>query len=276
MTSSPHPATAGGSVILFSENAAESREFYRAAFGWGCDEAWMTACGVRVAWIRPDDRSDVPRHCWVPTFVVRDPAVTRHLVLRSGGGALDVLREGRTRWAVLSDSEGVAFAVSDGDTSPGDQPVGGLGFVDLYSRAVPAALRLYGSALGLRPVDEPVDGPGEYHLLVAKRRPVAGILGMDDFLPPSVAPYWLPYFRVDDLGPEVARLVELGARVRVPSTDTSLGAFAVLTDPQGIAFGLQTRASDTLLRSLSAAVSPHVRGDGRAAESRTHAYPRPE
>lgn len=177
---------------------------------------------------------------------------------------------------MLSDSEGVAFAVSDGDTSPGDQPVGGLGFVDLYSRAVPAALRLYGSALGLRPVDEPVDGPGEYHLLVAKRRPVAGILGMDDFLPPSVAPYWLPYFRVDDLGPEVARLVELGARVRVPSTGTSLGAFAVLTDPQGIAFGLQTRASDTLLGSLSAAVSPHVRGGGRAAESRTHAYPRPE
>ncbi|PIM68384.1 hypothetical protein CTU88_32490 [Streptomyces sp. JV178] len=71
MTSSPHPATADGSVILFSENAAESREFYRAAFGWGCDEAWMTACGVRVAWIRPDDRSDIPRHCWVPILLVR-------------------------------------------------------------------------------------------------------------------------------------------------------------------------------------------------------------
>ncbi|MET9848556.1 ferredoxin reductase [Streptomyces ossamyceticus] len=41
-------------------------------------------------------------------------------------------------------------------------------------------------------------------------------------------------------------------------------------------FPFQARARRPLLGSLSAAVSPHVRGGGHAAESRTHAYPRPE
>ncbi|MCZ9884718.1 hypothetical protein [Arthrobacter sp. B2a2-09] len=46
---------------------------------------------------------------------------------------------------------------------------------------------------------------------------------------------------------EVARLSDFGAGVRVPVTGSALGPFALLADPFGVTFGLQTPLSDNLL-----------------------------
>jgi predicted enzyme related to lactoylglutathione lyase len=70
---------------------------------------------------------------------------------------------------------------------------------------------------------------------------------MLDVLPTVVPAHWIPYWRVLDLEAEVARLSDLGARVRVPVTDSALGPFALLADPFGVTFGLQTPLSDKLL-----------------------------
>jgi predicted enzyme related to lactoylglutathione lyase len=51
--------------------------------------------------------------------------------------------------------------------------------------------------------------------------------------------YWLVYFAVGDTDATVAKARERGGNVMVEPTDIpTVGRFAVLTDPQGAAFGV--------------------------------------
>jgi predicted enzyme related to lactoylglutathione lyase len=106
-----------------------------------------------------------------------------------------------------------------------------IGFADLYSRDATRAAAFLVDVLELSAVDEGIEGPGDYRLLISAAGPVAGVVDMSAVMPTENASYWVPHFRVVDLDDTVARLVDLGARVRIPVTDSSLGPFAVLTDP---------------------------------------------
>ena len=56
--------------------------------------------------------------------------------------------------------------------------------------------------------------------------------------------YWLAYFSVDDADAAVAKAMELGAGVVVPTESMEgVGRFAVLTDPGGAAFGVHQSTS---------------------------------
>jgi predicted enzyme related to lactoylglutathione lyase len=69
-------------------------------------------------------------------------------------------------------------------------------------------------------------------------RSIAGAMEMGDQIPANVPPYWLTYFAVEDCGATVAKAQSLGGQVVVPSTDTPMGPFAVLSDPQGAVFAV--------------------------------------
>lgn len=49
---------------------------------------------------------------------------------------------------------------------------------------------------------------------------------------------WMPHIQVADVAASVARAVKLGGRVLMQSPDGSGGGWAVLTDPNGAAFGI--------------------------------------
>lgn len=247
----------GGSpdvLRLTTPDPTLSRSFYSVAFGWAADDAVMTYVGGCVALIT-EPRPDIDPGLWVPTFVVSDMAAAARAATSNGGvddGPLESPAAGR----LLRDGEGVRFAISQRRASPQTMDAGVLAFLDLYSWNIPAALRVYTATLQAGEIAETIDGGAVYRLLVVNRRPVAGIVPGDAVEATPATPQWLPYFRVVDLEREVARMIDLGAQVRIPYTDTSLGEFAVLTDPVGVAFGLQTARADTLLNRTTTPGGP--------------------
>jgi predicted enzyme related to lactoylglutathione lyase len=61
---------------------------------------------------------------------------------------------------------------------------------------------------------------------------------MDAKTPAEVPSNWTVYFGVDDVDAAFQRVIELGGRELFAPQDFPGGRFAIVTDPQGAAFGL--------------------------------------
>jgi predicted enzyme related to lactoylglutathione lyase len=185
---------------------------------------------------------------WVPCFGSSDKSALTRQVLAFGAGLVcEVTADGRSLSLYSAPDEGL-FALTDfNNPSLSSQIPGAVAFIDLYTPLAAQAASYYAQSLSCRVIHETIPTPGDYRFLVSGEQPVAGIVDMLDVLPTVVPAHWIPYWRVLDLEAEVARLSDLGARVRVPVTDSALGPFALLADPFGVTFGLQTPLSDKLL-----------------------------
>jgi hypothetical protein len=69
-------------------------------------------------------------------------------------------------------------------------------------------------------------------------RSVAGAMEMNPMVPAQVPSYWLVYFNVDDVDAAYGKAMASGAQEMLPPSEFPGGRFAILTDPQGAAFGL--------------------------------------
>ena len=81
-------------------------------------------------------------------------------------------------------------------------------------------------------------GPMTYTSFMNGERPAGGM-----YQPPpemgEIPPHWLAYFAVADTDATVAKATELGGKVCAPPMDIpGTGRFAVISDPQGAAFGI--------------------------------------
>lgn len=107
-----------------------------------------------------------------------------------------------------------------------------------------AAGDFYGKVLGWETADSGMES-FEYHLAKSGADMVAGLSVMpgDDEVPPA----WLIYFTVSDADESIAAATAAGASVLQPASDIpGTGRIAILTDPQGAAFGiLQPEPSDS-------------------------------
>ncbi|MBT8163256.1 MULTISPECIES: VOC family protein [Arthrobacter] len=185
---------------------------------------------------------------WVPCFGSNDKNALIRQVLNFGAQLVSTLTvDGRELSLYSAPDQGLFGITALADPRPHSEALGEVAFIDLYTPLAEKAANYYANALSCRVIHEQVPTPGDYRFLVWGVEPVAGVVDMLDVLPAAVPPHWIPYWRVLDLEAEVARLSDLGARVRVPVTDSALGPFALLADPFGVTFGLQTPASDTLL-----------------------------
>ncbi|MBA2633539.1 MAG: hypothetical protein H0U86_11170 [Chloroflexi bacterium] len=61
---------------------------------------------------------------------------------------------------------------------------------------------------------------------------------MDPQIPGETPSYWLIYFNADDVDARFQSAIELGGREMVGPTDMPGGRFAIVSDPQGAAFGI--------------------------------------
>ncbi|WP_347265745.1 VOC family protein [Paracoccus sp. (in: a-proteobacteria)] len=103
--------------------------------------------------------------------------------------------------------------------------------------ALAAAGAFYGRVLGWSVADAGMPG-FTYHLASAAREMVAGLMQMPEDCA-GTPPHWMIYLDVDDVDAAAARVTALGGRVHRPPSDIpGTGRFAVVTDPQGAAFGL--------------------------------------
>ena len=81
------------------------------------------------------------------------------------------------------------------------------------------------------------EGPPYYQFELGGER-IAGGMEMNPMVPAEVPSYWLVYFAVDDIESAFRTVIEAGGREMMPPTDFPGGRFAIVSDPQGAAFGL--------------------------------------
>jgi uncharacterized protein len=84
----------------------------------------------------------------------------------------------------------------------------------------------------------------DYTMWTNAGAPFAGIFRLDDRMrQQGVPPNWMPYVETRNVDETAKLAASLGGKVMVPPTDIpGTGRFAVLTDPQGAAFGIYKSA----------------------------------
>ena len=115
---------------------------------------------------------------------------------------------------------------------------GALTWADLATPDPEAAARFYGDWLGWTFRTGGDFGP-DYRVIHNGERHNGGVTA----LPPEqaaggVPANWYPYLGTADLAAAVAQVGEFGGRTVVAPTETPVGSFAIVTDPQGAGFAL--------------------------------------
>lgn len=114
-----------------------------------------------------------------------------------------------------------------------------LGHFCWYDLMVPdpeAAPAFYGPVVGWTMM--PFEGaPEPYDMFVAGETPMGGVMQLPaEAAEMGAPPHWLAYITTPDLKATAARAAELGGTLMSEFEVDTVGAFAILADPQGVVF----------------------------------------
>jgi predicted enzyme related to lactoylglutathione lyase len=121
---------------------------------------------------------------------------------------------------------------------PSGEP-GTFAWAELSSRGVDKAIPFYQKVFGwtTKTSDMGPDSP-PYNEFQLGGESIAGGQEMQPMVPAQVPSYWLAYFGVDDVDKSFKTATQVGAKEIVAPMDFPSGRFAIVSDPQGAAFGL--------------------------------------
>lgn len=238
-------------VDLGSADPAGSRAFYSGLLGWRAepspdptygDYAVATLDGKDVAGIGPKMAPQAPT-AWSLYVGTDDVDALTGRVTAAGGTviapAMDVGNQGRM--AVFQDPSGAFIAAWQPGVMTGfaAQGPGSFGWPELSARGIEKAIPFYTSVFGWTTRTSPMgEGQPPYTELLLEGESVAGGTEMNPMVPPEVPSYWLVYFAVDDVDAAFRSAIDRGAHEMLSPMDFPGGRFAILSDPQGAAFGL--------------------------------------
>jgi predicted enzyme related to lactoylglutathione lyase len=254
--------------------------FYGGLFGWEFDDRMPADSQGRyfVARLQGRDVAAVgsqpegwpPAAVWNTYTWVASADDTAARVKEAGGTALmdpfDILDAGRM--GVFADPAGAVFCLWQANRQRGAQLVNHpntWNWSDLHTRDPHGAMAFYGTVFGWEADAASLEAmgfsfwrlPGYGDFLEAgdpdlrRRQADAGAPpGFEDAVaslvlipgdqPGDVAPHWGVTFAVDDTDATADRAVELGGQVVTPPFDTPPVRSAVLADPQGAEFAVNT------------------------------------
>lgn len=230
--------------------------FYGQLLGWAAEDQmppdspgryFMARLrGRDVAALGSQQAEDAPP-MW-NTYIAVESADDAAARIRDAGGTVlgepfDIFDAGRM--AVAMDPAGASFCIWQSGTQSGaglvNEP-GALCWNELTTPDPDAARTFYGEVFGWR--DSVMDPEVGYRLWHSpgegepdQESVIGGLMPMgsdQEGRPPS----WGICFAVEDTDATVARCEELGGATMMPPTDTPVGRFAVLTDPQGASFAV--------------------------------------
>lgn len=238
-------------IDLATTDAEAARGFYSKLFGWDLEIAEDPQYGgyataklgdQSVAGIGPKQEGDQSPAAWSIYIGTEDVDELAKKVQASGGTVIappfDVGDQGRM--AVFTDPSG-AF-ISSWQATAMSQFVAGIpgafGWAELNARGLEPAITFYETVFGWTHSEQPF-GEGEvYTQLEHDDVPIAGALEMNPQIPAETPSYWLIYFNADDVDARFQKAIELGGREMVAPQDMPGGRFAIVSDPQGAAFGI--------------------------------------
>ena len=238
-------------VDLSSSDAEASRDFYAKLFGWRLEVTpdpqyggyAMAKVGDHdVAGIGPKMSADAPT-AWSVYIGTSDAERLAEKVKAAGGNVVappfDVGEQGRM--AVFQDPSG-AFISAWQPAAMGRFHMGmpnTFGWAELNARGIEKALPFYTQVFGwTAKQSEMGEGAPPYTEFQIDGESIAGAMEMNPMVPAEVPSYWLVYFNVEDVDKSYSKAIEAGARELMAPQDFPGGRFAIVSDPQGAAFGL--------------------------------------
>jgi len=244
-------------VDLSTPDIDGAGEFYSELFGWDMSIMPSTMGDYHVAKVDDHEVAGLMEQApqmkgqpasWTVFVYVADIEETTKLVAEHGGRVMQPPFEipGGAKVAVIVDPTGAMLAlIAGGETPDGvyfSDNAGAVCWVELLTRDPEAAAAFHREVFGWETV---VDTSTETNYTVFKLdgEDVAGMLMMPDAVPAEAPSHWSTYFTVDDCDATVKMTGELGGEVLRPTTDISIGKFAVLADPQGATFEIMEFAS---------------------------------
>jgi predicted enzyme related to lactoylglutathione lyase len=109
---------------------------------------------------------------------------------------------------------------------------------ELVTTSVPAAKKFYSALLGWKTKAFGKNAVG-YTIILKGKTDKNGMGGMMKCPKPGNPAQWIPYILVEDVDATVKKSKKLRGKVCVPPFDVpTVGRIAVLSDPQGAAFGI--------------------------------------
>jgi predicted enzyme related to lactoylglutathione lyase len=239
-------------VDLSTSDAPAAREFYSKVFGWKIEVnpdpqyggyAMANVGGKQVAGIGPKMSSEAPT-AW-SVYIGTDNADDLAKKVQAAGGKViappfDVGDQGRM--AVFQDPTGAFISGWQPRAMSAEFPsgeAGTFGWAELSSRGVDKAIPFYQKVFGwtTKTSDMGPDSP-PYNEFQLGGESIAGGQEMQSMVPAQVPSYWLAYFGVDDVDKSFKTATQAGAKEIVAPMDFPGGRFAIVSDPQGAAFGL--------------------------------------
>ncbi len=237
-------------VDLATSDAAAARDFYAALFGWQLEVSedpqyggYATAkLGDRsTAGIGPKQDPAAPT-AWSLYFGTTDVDALAEKVESEQGTVIappfEVGDQGRM--AVFQDPSGAFF--SAWQAAQMTQFISGVpsafGWAELSTRGLDRAVGFYEALFGWGHSTSPFGEGQEYTTFELDGEPVAGAYEMGPEQPADLPSYWMVYFSIDDVDGSFQKALELGGREMVAPQDFPGGRFAIVSDPQGAAFGL--------------------------------------
>ncbi|MFD9497918.1 VOC family protein [Streptomyces sp. NPDC060035] len=236
-------------VELSTSDVPAAQTFYAALFGWRSETDPRPEAGGytvarlgedAVAALSPSYRPD-QTPAWTVSFATEDTDATAGAV-RSAGGTLliepmDVFDLGR--FAVAADPSGAVFSLWQARSFAGAGRLGEpgtLGWAELRTPDPSGALAFYPSVFGWT-----VNASEHYTQWGVNGADFGGMTAMGKDDGPETPPHWLPYFAVTEVETTAATALGAGGDQLVPPMSLPGGRWiAVLSDPQGAAFGIHT------------------------------------
>jgi len=239
-------------VDLSTSDAAAAHEFYSKLFGWKIEVnpdpqyggyGMANVGGKRVAGIGPKMSPEGPT-AW-SVYIGTDDADDLARKVQAAGGRVtappfDVGDQGRM--AVFQDPTGTFLSAWQPRAMNAAMPTGEpgtFGWAELNSRGVDKAIPFYQKVFGWTPKTSEMgpDAPPYTEFLLGGES-IAGGQEMNKMAPAEMPSYWLVYFAVGDVDKSFKAATQAGAREMIAPMDFPGGRFAMLSDPQGAAFGL--------------------------------------
>ncbi len=238
-------------VDLSSSDAAASRDFYAKLFGWqievSADPRYGGYAIARiddrdVAGIGPTQSPDAPT-AWMVYIGTNDAANLAQKVQAAGGRVIappfDVGDQGRM--AVFQDPSGAFISAWQPTTMRGFQTNAPdtFGWAELNARGIDKAIPFYNAVFGWAHKTSAMgEGAPPYTEFQLGGDSIAGGMEMNPMVPAQVPSYWMVYFSVEDVESSFRKAIEAGAQEMLAPQEFPGGRFAILSDPQGAAFGL--------------------------------------
>jgi uncharacterized protein len=236
---------------LAATDPKAAAKFYSAVFGWKVEVspdpqyggyATAKAGGKDVAGITPKQMEQQPS-AWTVYIGTANAAETAKKAEAAGAKIIAPVMEvgEQGHMAIIQDPSGAYLGLWQAGKMHGSQSTGAnsMGWAELNARGFNKAEPFYKKLFGWGEKKSPMgEGQPEYTEFQLGGTSIAGGTEMNEMVPAQVPSYWLVYFNVDSVDKAFDKVLAEGGKEMLSPMDMPGGRFAIVSDPEGAAFGL--------------------------------------